>query len=126
MSNTAIIEKAAAGSAAPDLPVADWDLLSFITNAKDYGQLIGGAIVTLIGLIILIVAVVFIAKKFLGNGQRDDKSWLIIVVMLLVGGAFITGGITFIMNISSGGQKTVEDLGTGGFIMLQSSLGLLR
>lgn len=128
MSNTAIVEKVAADQPIAGLPAADWDLLSFFTNAESYGRLIGAGLVTLLGLIILIVAAVFIAKKFLGNGQRDDKSWLIIVVMLLVGGAFLVGGLGFITNIASGGQKTFEDLGTGGggFIVLQSASWLIR
>lgn len=109
----------------PGLPTGAWDLVTFLNSAKNYGEVIGGGLISLLGLIVLIVAAVFIAKKFFGNGQREEKSWLMIIVMVIVGGALLTGGIGLIMTIGSGGQKTIEDLG-GGFIVLQGSLGLIR
>jgi hypothetical protein len=125
MTITATNETATAAASIPSLPTGAWDLVSFLENAKDYGTILGGGVVTIIGLIILIAAVVFILKKFLGNGQGPEKSWPVIIIMIVVAGAFLTGGIGLMLNISSGGQKTIEELG-GGFIVLQSSVGLLR
>jgi len=125
MTITATNETATAAASIPSLPTGAWDLVSFLENAKDYGTILGGGVITLLGLILLIVAVVFLFKKFVGNGQGQEKSWPVIIIMIVVAGAFLTGGIGLMLNISSGGQKTIEELG-GGFIVLQSSVGLLR
>jgi hypothetical protein len=123
MNKLAIVENALAADPTSNLPTAAWDLISFLSNAKNYGNLIGGGVAGIAGLILVIVAIVFIAKKFLGNGQGQEKSWVIIVLMLIIGGALLTGGFVFIANIASGGQKTIEELG-GGFIVLPAILGL--
>lgn len=124
MISTAIIGNVAGGTPSVSLPTAAWDVAAFLANAKSYGSVIGGGLITLLGLIIVIVAVVFIAKKFLGSGQGgQEKSWVVIVIMIIVGGALLYGGITFVTDIASGGQKTISDLG-GGFIVLNSTLGL--
>lgn len=111
------IVTATAGTPTLAPPVAAWDLLSFFTNAKDYGTLVGGGLISLLGLIVVIVATVFIAKKFFGDGRGNDKSWVIIIIMMLVGGAMLFGGISLVTDIASGGQKTIEELG-GGTILL--------
>jgi len=126
MTITATNETATAAASIPSLPTGAWDLISFLGNTQDYGELAGGALISLLGLIIVIVAGVFTAKKFFGSGNgQNDKPWLIIAVMFIVGGAMLFGSIGLLLNISSGGQKTIEELG-GGFIVLQSSVGLLR
>ena len=123
MSKLTIIENAVAATSTPTLPTAAFDLISFITNAKNYGVILGGGVIILIGVVLLIVGVVFFAQKMLSSQQGGGKSWLIIVLMILFGGAFMTGGWLFISNIASGGQKTIEELG-GGFILLPILLGL--
>lgn len=122
MSITETIQIAGTAADAPALPLGAWDLVSFLTNTKNYANVIGGGLISLLGLIIIIVAVVFITKKFFGNGQGQDKSWIVIVVMIIVGGAFLTGGIVLITNIASGGEQTIKELG-GGFIVLSGLLG---
>ena len=119
MSFTDIFEVvAAAAPLHPALPVADWDIVSLLTNTKSLGKVIGGAVIGLIGVILLIVGGVFVGIKLWGNPQSGvTKSWLIIGLMILIGGAMLTGGWTLLENVSSGGQKTVEELG-GGFIVL--------
>jgi hypothetical protein len=118
MSYTEIIEAATAvGTVHPVLPVADWDIVSLLTNGKDLGKVIGGAIVGLIGVILLIVGCVFVGIKLWGNPQNGvTKSWLIIGLMILIGGGMLTGGWSLLENVSSGGQKTIEELG-GGMIV---------
>jgi len=113
---------AGAGSAPSTLAPAAWDIVSFLGNAQNYGALIGGGVISLLGLITIIIAGVFTFQKFLGNGQREAKSWVLIVVMIIIGGAMLTGSITLLMSIASGGQKTIEELG-GGIILLSLGLG---
>lgn len=121
MHKLAIIESALSG--VPTLPTAAWDLVSFFSNAKNYGTIIGGGLLSLVGLIIVVFAGIAIAKKLLGgaNGAQQD-SWLKVVLMLVIGGAMMFGGIAMFVNIAEGGKTTIEELG-GGFILLQSYLG---
>lgn len=106
------------------LPLGAWDLVSFFTNAKNYGTILGGGFVSLIGLVLVVVAVFQAAKNFLGNGQ-GNKSWVLIVFMFILGGALLGGSIAFVLNIAAGGQTTIEDLG-GGFIIAPGLIGLGR
>lgn len=115
---------AATETAAPlALPGAAWDLVSFLNNAQAYLMVAGGALITLIGLVLVVWSVVYIAKKFLGGNNGQQDSWIKIVVMLLIGGALMTGGIVLITSIAAGGKATIDDLGSG-LILLQSGLGL--
>lgn len=107
---------------ATQLPGAEWDLASFFDNAKGYLTIIGGGLISLLGLAVVIWAAVLIAKKFFGGQNGQQESWFKIIAMILIGGALMTGGIVLISNIASGGQKTIEDLG-GGFILLSGLLG---
>lgn len=125
MSNTAIIEKVADGKSIPALPSADWDLVSALTNAKNYGEIIGAAVMGLAGVIVLIVAIVFVVKKLVGNDRGEQKSWLLIIAMTIVAGLLLFGGWSMIESIAEGGNTTINDLG-GGFIVFQGSFGLIR
>ncbi|MFF2053881.1 hypothetical protein ACFVU2_19910 [Leifsonia sp. NPDC058194] len=123
---TAIIENAVSGHMAPTLPTASWDLISALANSKNYLGLAGGGLVTLLGLAAVVWAAVLIIKKFFGSHQNGaGEPWVKIILMIIVGGAMMTGGITLITDIASGGQKTIQDLG-GGFIILKGTLGLGR
>lgn len=115
MNKLAIIESASASN----LPTAAWDLVSFFDNAKGYVTIIGGGLVSLLGLIVVIWAAVLIAKKFFGSQQAQQDSWFKVVLMVIVGGALMTGGIVLISEIAKGGETTIKELG-GGFIVLQS------
>lgn len=105
-------------------PVAAWDLKSFLENANSYLYSIGGALITLLGLAVVIWAAVLIAKKFFGSNNGQQDSWFKIVAMLIVGGALMAGGIVLITAIAQGGKTTIEDLGNGGFILLQHAFAL--
>ena len=101
------------------LPTASWDLISFFTNSQSYAVTAGGALITLFGTIMVIVAAVLIGKKLMVT--QDQGSWFKYILLLLVGGAMMAGGFTLMALVSSGGKKTIEDLGTGGFVILQSA-----
>ena len=119
MSETlAFVESAAAFS--PQNPLGAWDAISFLENAKTYLTNGGGALLFLLGVAIVVWAGVLIAKKFFGSGQNQQESWGKIVLMLIIGGALSTGGITLILKIAQGGEQTITDLG-GGFIIQNAS-----
>ena len=122
MSKTATIETTA-GHAAAGLPGAEWDLVSFLENTDSYLNIVGGSLIGLLGLAVVIWAAVLIAKKFFGNAQSQQESWVKIIVMLIIGGALLWGGLALFVSLAEGGNKTIEELG-GGCILLSGRFGI--
>jgi len=89
---------------------SNWDLSSFLENSKSQLVLWGGAIVSLLGVVLIIVGVFHLVKKFI-SPQQGGGGWAMPIIMVIVGGALLTGGWGLIATISGGGQKTIEDLG---------------
>lgn len=102
------------------LPTAAWDLKSFMTNAKTYIEAVGGGLLMLLGAVGLIWGGVLLIKKLMGNPQTSQQtSWATIALLILVGGALLTGGFNLVKTVGSGGQRTVTELG-GGVIVSQA------
>lgn len=111
---TAIAAYGGTGSATP----AAWDLLSFLENANAYLQIAGGALLMLLGVACLIWGGVVCVKKLTASAQAaSQEHWSKIVVLILVGGAFMGGGWPLISKIGSGGEKTITELGGGTIII---------
>lgn len=92
----------------------DFDILSFLGNATEYVKKIGSYVVILAGFIMIIVAIVQIAKG-LASGGKGQVNWVMSIGCLLVGGALAFGGWTMVTNIANGGQQTIKQMGaTGG------------
>lgn len=89
-----------------------WDLGTFLKSATSTLKEWGGYFVILVGVVMLIAGVFQIAKGLISHG-RTQVNWFVCFTLIILGGAFMTGGWGFISTISSGGQKTIEDLGTG-------------
>lgn len=87
-----------------------WDLGSFLQNATGTLKTWGGYFIVLIGVVMLIFGVFKAGKALMSKGQGQDN-WAIIIILIILGGAFIAGGWTFVETISKGGKKTIEDLG---------------
>lgn len=102
------------------LPTAEWDLISFFENAKDYVGIAGGGLLALLGTVGVVWGGVLLIKKLMAS-QQDQTSWLKIIALIIFGGALMVGGFVLISNIASGGKTTIEDLG-GGMILLQGLL----
>lgn len=96
-----------------------WDLTSFLNNSKTQLITWGGALIMIVGVVMIIVAIVQIAKKFV-SPQSAPGGWAMPIVCLIVGGALLAGGWNFVSNIAKGGQKTIEDLGTTIIPLIQS------
>lgn len=103
------------------LSPAAWDLVSFLKGTGNYAQIAGGALLVLLGIIGVVWGGVLAVRKLMG-GQQNNDSWIKIAALIIVGGAFLAGGWTFILMLSSGGQKTITDLGAGA-ISLAGALG---
>lgn len=100
------------------LPSAQWDLVSFFNNARDYAGYAGGGLIALLGTIMVIWGVVQLARKLLGGQNAQQIGWFSVIMLLLIGGALTVGGFVWVFSIAEGGKTTIDDLG-GGFIMLQ-------
>lgn len=87
-----------------------WSLETLLLNSKNYAVIIGGGIITLIGVILIIVAGVQIATGLMSHGKKQTN-WVIVIVMLIVGGIFTWGGFTKLAEIASGANKTLDELG---------------
>ena len=94
------------------LILAEWDLVSFFKNSQEYVKVAGGAMLSLLGLALLIWGFVKMMGK-LKDGDRSQSNWGTIIAMIIIGGAIMAGGIGLAIEIGSGGQKTIKDLGGG-------------
>lgn len=96
------------------LPTGAWDVISFLNNSKSFVTVAGGALIMLLGTVCLVWGAVQLCKKIWGSGQAAQQiTWVTVVALLICGGALSTGGWSLISKIGSGGQTTIEQLGTG-------------
>lgn len=106
------------------LPTGAWDLIEFFKNGKNWVGVAGGGLLALLGTIAFVWGAVLLLKKLMA-GQQNQDSWIKIILLIIIGGAIGATGFTLISTIASGGKKTIEDLGTGGFVILPQILGLI-
>lgn len=91
-----------------------WSLQNLFQNAQTMVKSLGGALLALLGIIMVVVAGVKIAKGLMGGQNSPPPNWIMIIVLLVVGGAFAATGITLISKLASGGASQIEELGTSG------------
>ena len=91
---------------------ASWDLGGFLENATTNVQSILGLVISLIGVIMIGVGVFKIAKALISHG-KEQTSWVVNIALLIVGGALMIGGWSFVSDIAKGGKDTIMDLGEG-------------
>lgn len=91
----------------------DWDLVNFFRNGTNWGSVAGGAFMGLIGLACIIVGGFKIAKKLMNPAQNQQESWVMNIGLLIFGGALLFGGMSLLLSFAKGGQKTVEEFGSG-------------
>lgn len=89
-----------------------FDIIKFLDNAAGYLKQVGHYIMVLAGVILVIVAVVQIAKGF-ASGGRGQVNWVMSIACLLVGGMLIFGGWNLATALASTGKNTIEQLGGG-------------
>lgn len=90
-----------------------WDLGTFLTNSASTLKIWIGAFTVLLGVVMLGFGVWQIGSGLWSHGKKQTN-WFMAFALLIVGGAFMSGGWSFVELIASGGQKTIEDLGAGG------------
>lgn len=91
-----------------------WDLQSFLENSTDYLMIIGGSLLALVGGAAVIWGFVNVMRKLFGGQSGQQIQWFTTILLIIVGGAFLVGGITLALNFASGAGDTVTGFGTGG------------
>lgn len=67
------------------------NIYALLKNAASSGQKIGSLIVFVAGVLMVIAAVVFIAKGLMSQG-RGQTNWALTIILLVVGGVFMSAG----------------------------------
>lgn len=93
---------------------AAWDVNSFIDNATEFLKTTGGKVLAGIGVLMLLLGGIFTGMKLWSNSQKSqERHWGKIVALVIVGGAFMTGGFKLMTTVGGGGETTIRDLGGG-------------
>ena len=91
--------------------MSGWSINNFLTNLNKNLNLWGGLLIVVVGLVMVIVAVIKIAKGLMSSG-RVQTNWVLNIVLFFLGGALaFGGGWGLVQGISQGGSDTLNDLG---------------
>lgn len=88
------------------------DIAEYLTNLTSSVTRWGDALTALIGIALIIVAAVMIAKGFITHG-RGQTNWLLYIAMLLVGGFLFGSKLTGVKTIADVGNLTIANAGAG-------------
>lgn len=92
----------------------DWDIDSLLGGLNTTLRTWGGVFVVVVGLIMVIVAVIKIAKGLISHG-KTQTNWVINIILFFLGGALcFGGGWDLVAGISEGGDKTLQTIGEKG------------
>lgn len=94
-----------------------WDIGSFLQNSSNTLKKWGGYLIILIGVVMVVISAYQVFTGLASHGKKQTN-WFVVVLLLIIGGAFMIGGFDFVSRIAEGGQKTIEDLGTGAGTIL--------
>ena len=95
------------------LPFDGWSLDQFLSGAYDKMLSWVGYIILIVGIILLGIGVFQLLKKF-GSGGQGGMSWVLIIIMMCIGGALMGGGISLVYKLTKGTQSTIEGMGNTG------------
>lgn len=91
--------------------MSGWSINNFLANLNKNLSQWGGMLIVVVGLVMVIVAVVKIAKGLMSSG-RGQTNWVLNIVLFFLGGALaFGGGWSLVQGISQGGSDTLNDLG---------------
>lgn len=91
-----------------------WDINALLNGLNSTLRQWGGLFVVIVGLVMVIVAVIKIAKGLISHG-KSQTNWVINIVLFFVGGALcFGGGWDLIQGISQGGDATLQQIGEAG------------
>lgn len=92
--------------------MSGWSVNNFLTNLNKNLSMWGGMLIVVVGLVMVIVAVIKIAKGLMSGGRSGQTNWVLNIVLFFLGGALaFGGGWSLVQGISQGGSDTLNDLG---------------
>lgn len=99
--------------------LSGWSINNFLTNLNKNLNLWGGLLIVVVGLVMVIVAVIKIAKGLMSS--KGQTNWVLNIVLFFLGGALaFGGGWSLVQGISQGGSDTLNDLGKMAIPMIQN------
>lgn len=113
-----LMSKISAGSA-PMLAGSGWSLERLFGNGEDGGdggnlgsmsRRVGGGFLVVLGIVGIIVAAVKIVTGLINHGKQQT-SWLVNILLLVVGAVCMVGGFKTWKSIGSGLNDTVDQMG---------------
>lgn len=102
--------------------VAGFDIIKFLQGAAGYMKNIGHYLMVLAGVILVIIAVVQIAKGLAGGG-RGQVNWVMSIACLLVGGMLIFGGWNLATSLAKVGKDTMLSVANGEYSEVDANGG---
>lgn len=103
-----------------------WSIDTFLDTLGDALHKWGALIVFIIGTVLVIASVYFIAKGLMSQG-RGQTNWGVTILMLILGGVFMStslGGWKWLKDVSKGAKQTIEDLGGTGTTHYEDAQGI--
>ena len=92
-----------------------WSIDNFLNTLGDALHEWGAMIVFIIGTVMVIASVYFIAKGLMSQG-RGQTNWAVTILLLILGGVFMSTGLAgwgWLEDVSKGAKQTMDDLGSG-------------
>ncbi len=99
--------------------LAAWDIENFLNNLKTKIQKWGGLLVAAMGAVAVVWGFVMLITGLMSHGKKPTN-WLIVIALILVGGALMASGWNLMEKVAKGGEKTINDLGGGGLILINN------
>lgn len=90
---------------------ASWNLTTFLQKLQTNGQTWITAIFVIIGLVMVLVGVYKAAKKLIQGQAGAQISWVTVVLLIAIGAALTTIGVSGVIGLGQGVVDTVKDLG---------------
>lgn len=88
-----------------------FSISTFLSNAQDFAIMIGRYVIIIIGVVMIIAGIYQIAKGLMSGG-KGQVNWVMSILCLLVGGALVAGGISWVAKIAGGGKTELESMGS--------------
>ena len=92
-----------------------WDIANFLKNLLKKVQDWGGLLVMAMGAAGVVWGFIQAIIGLISHGKKPTN-WLVIIALIVVGGALMVGGWNLMNSIAEGGRTTINELG-GGFLL---------
>lgn len=86
------------------------DIGKIFQNATTLAQTWGGYMIIFLGAILVIWAVVLLVKGLMTHGNGRGTNWLMIILMILIGGFLMAQGFSGVKKFADIGTSTLEQL----------------